>query len=256
MPTAEARCDRRTEHSPRALVEKLDFVTAAGNLQTLVTPIAVFQRRDGRLRWRRGTRKSRSTRSCAAPASSSTRAARSRTPPITAPEKAALDGLDPDGSFAAEVALRKTMRFFGSIPELLSSQAQDGALAQRTALESARRLVVPRARRAGAPRRRRVAHTRAAARRPSRPAGRAPSGCCRRPVRRDGGRRRGLSLEPRLAASDLALRLKSVGIEWVLADAAQAAKARELALPHTVELDEALSAASTTVPDLRPTTTR
>src|SRR5919106_2482147 len=49
MPTAKRVATWRTEHSPRALVEKLDFVTAAGNLTTVVTHIAVFQRRDGRL---------------------------------------------------------------------------------------------------------------------------------------------------------------------------------------------------------------
>ena len=38
MPTAKRVATWRTEHSPRALVEKLDFVTAAGNLATVVTP--------------------------------------------------------------------------------------------------------------------------------------------------------------------------------------------------------------------------
>ena len=142
---------------------------------------------------------------------------------------------------------------FASIPELLSSQAQDGALAQRTALESA----------AGAWSYRELDE------RVRRVAGELRTRGLQRGdrvgllVERHLGAVAGLfgvmaaggavcPLEPRLAASDLALRLKSVGIEWVLADAAQAAKARELALPHTVELDEALSAASTTVPDLQP----
>ena len=49
MPTAKRVATWRTEHSKRALVEKLDFVTAAGNLQTVVTPIAVLQKRNGRL---------------------------------------------------------------------------------------------------------------------------------------------------------------------------------------------------------------
>src|SRR4030095_622685 len=47
MPTAGRVVTWRTEHSPRALVAKLDLLTAAGNLETLVTPIAVFQRRNG-----------------------------------------------------------------------------------------------------------------------------------------------------------------------------------------------------------------
>jgi glutaconate CoA-transferase subunit B len=103
MPTAKRVATWRTEHSARALVEKLDFVTAAGNLQTVVTPIAVFQKREGRLAlesWnplvtldeivkRTGFRFDASG---ARP-----------TPPITAREAAALAGLDPRGEFAAEV---------------------------------------------------------------------------------------------------------------------------------------------------------
>ena len=44
MPTAKRVVTWRTEHSMRTLVEKLDFVTGSGNLTTLVTPLAVFQR--------------------------------------------------------------------------------------------------------------------------------------------------------------------------------------------------------------------
>ena len=44
MPTAKRVVTWRTEHSPRTLVDKLDFVTASGNMATLVTPLAVFQR--------------------------------------------------------------------------------------------------------------------------------------------------------------------------------------------------------------------
>jgi glutaconate CoA-transferase subunit B len=40
----------RTRHTPRALVETLDFVSAAGNVEQLVTPLCVFRMRDGRLR--------------------------------------------------------------------------------------------------------------------------------------------------------------------------------------------------------------
>jgi glutaconate CoA-transferase, subunit B len=103
MPTAKRVVTWRTEHSVRALVEKLDFVTAAGNLQTVVTPIAVFQKRDGRLALeshdprvaldeiirRTGFRfdASRAT----------------PTAPITEREQAALEGLDPRGEFAAAV---------------------------------------------------------------------------------------------------------------------------------------------------------
>lgn len=44
LPTAQRVVTWRTDHTPRALVEKLDFVTAAGNMTALVTPLAVFTR--------------------------------------------------------------------------------------------------------------------------------------------------------------------------------------------------------------------
>jgi glutaconate CoA-transferase subunit B len=103
MPTAKRVVTWRTEHSVRTLVEKLDFVTAAGNLQTVVTPIAVFQKRDGRLALeshdpqvaldeviRRTGFKFDASRA-------------KPTTPITARERAALESLDPRGEFAAVV---------------------------------------------------------------------------------------------------------------------------------------------------------
>ncbi len=48
LPTARRAVTWRTEHSKRTLVEKLDFVTAAGGMAGVVTPIAVFVKRDGR----------------------------------------------------------------------------------------------------------------------------------------------------------------------------------------------------------------
>ncbi len=44
LPTAKRVVTWRTDHSTRALVDKLDFVTAAGNMTALVTPLAVFTR--------------------------------------------------------------------------------------------------------------------------------------------------------------------------------------------------------------------
>jgi len=103
MPTARRVATWRTEHSTRTLVDKLDFVTAAGNLQTVVTPIAVFQKRNGRLAlesWnpevtlddiirRTGFRFDAEGAKPIAP--------------ITARERAALESLDPRGEFAAAV---------------------------------------------------------------------------------------------------------------------------------------------------------
>ena len=48
LPTAKRTILWRTQHSPRVLVEGLDFVTAAGNVDRLVTPLCVFRRDGGR----------------------------------------------------------------------------------------------------------------------------------------------------------------------------------------------------------------
>jgi glutaconate CoA-transferase subunit B len=47
MPTARRTILWRTRHDSRSFVERLDFVTAAGNVDRVVTPLCVFQRRDG-----------------------------------------------------------------------------------------------------------------------------------------------------------------------------------------------------------------
>lgn len=44
LPTAKRVVTWRTDHSSRALVEKLDFITASGNMTALITPLAVFER--------------------------------------------------------------------------------------------------------------------------------------------------------------------------------------------------------------------
>jgi glutaconate CoA-transferase subunit B len=49
LPTAKRTILWRTRHDPRTFVEKLAFVTAAGNVDRVVTPLCVFVRRDGRL---------------------------------------------------------------------------------------------------------------------------------------------------------------------------------------------------------------
>ncbi|HET7597499.1 MAG TPA: CoA-transferase [Burkholderiales bacterium] len=103
MPTARRVVTWRTEHSPRTLVEKLDFVTAAGNMDTVVTPLAVFRRHNGRLALE-------SWNSSASPAEIATRTgfafdASQSTPcaPMTAREQAALRELDPSGEFALQL---------------------------------------------------------------------------------------------------------------------------------------------------------
>lgn len=49
MPTAGRVILWRTKHDRRSFVERLDFVTAAGNVDRVVTPLCVFVRREGRL---------------------------------------------------------------------------------------------------------------------------------------------------------------------------------------------------------------
>jgi glutaconate CoA-transferase subunit B len=49
MPTARRVILWRTRHDPRTFVERLDFVTAAGNVDRVVTPLGVFMRRGGSL---------------------------------------------------------------------------------------------------------------------------------------------------------------------------------------------------------------
>jgi len=103
MPTAKRVVTWRTEHSPRTLVEELDFVTAAGNLQTVVTPIAVLQKREGRLALE--TRNPQVALDEIIRRTGFRFDARAAQPaaPITARERAALESLDPQGEFAATV---------------------------------------------------------------------------------------------------------------------------------------------------------
>ena len=49
MPAARRTILWRTKHDRRTFVERLDFITAAGNVDRVVTPLCMFQRRDGRL---------------------------------------------------------------------------------------------------------------------------------------------------------------------------------------------------------------
>jgi glutaconate CoA-transferase subunit B len=103
MPTAKRVATWRTEHSTRTLVEKLDFVTAAGNLQTVVTPIAVFQKRNGRLALESWNPQVTSDEVTKRTGFKFDAGGARPTAPITAREHDVLAGLDPRGEFAAEV---------------------------------------------------------------------------------------------------------------------------------------------------------
>src|ERR687898_731369 len=49
MPPARPAILWRTKHDPRTFVQRLDFVTAAGNVDRVVTPLGIFARHDRRL---------------------------------------------------------------------------------------------------------------------------------------------------------------------------------------------------------------
>jgi glutaconate CoA-transferase subunit B len=49
MPTAKRTLLWRTKHDRRTFVDQVDFATAEGNVDRVVTPLCVFVRRDGRL---------------------------------------------------------------------------------------------------------------------------------------------------------------------------------------------------------------
>jgi glutaconate CoA-transferase subunit B len=106
LPTAKRVVTWRTEHSPRSLVEKLDFVTAAGNLAALVTPIAVFQRRSGRLALESWHPDSNLDEVVKRTGFKFDATGARPTAPLSQRERAALEELDPDGAFAAEAVIK------------------------------------------------------------------------------------------------------------------------------------------------------
>jgi glutaconate CoA-transferase subunit B len=108
LPTARRAATWRTEHSKRTLVEKLDFVTAAGGMHGVVTPIAVFVKRDGRLvldSWHPES----SLEEVVARTGFKVEATGAAPTPLPTPGEAeALRALDPTGQFErdANIALR------------------------------------------------------------------------------------------------------------------------------------------------------
>jgi len=104
LPTAKRVVTWRTEHAKRALVDKLDFVTASGNMQALVTPIAVFHRSPGGRfalhSWNAQVTQDDVVRRTGFEFDAS---GAQPTAEMTAVERDVLAQLDPDGSFAAEV---------------------------------------------------------------------------------------------------------------------------------------------------------
>lgn len=106
LPTARRACTWRTEHSPRTFVQKLDFRTSWGGFHGVVTPIAIFIKRDGRLALQSWHPESSlaEVRERTGFAFDATGAA--PTPLPTEAERAALAALDPQGIFERDANVR------------------------------------------------------------------------------------------------------------------------------------------------------
>lgn len=106
LPTARRSCTWRTEHSRRTLVQKLDFRTSWGGFHGVVTPIATFVKRDGRLALQSWHPQSSldEVRERTGFAFDDTGAEPTVAP--TAREQQALRSLDADGQFERDAAVR------------------------------------------------------------------------------------------------------------------------------------------------------
>jgi glutaconate CoA-transferase subunit B len=105
MPTARRVILWRTKHDRRTFVERLDFVTAAGNVDRVVTPLGVFNRRDGWLEVESihsGVTPDAFRDATGFPVAVGP--VTPRTPPPTAAELAALRVIDPEGVVQSEFA--------------------------------------------------------------------------------------------------------------------------------------------------------
>lgn len=106
LPTARRACTWRTEHSRRTLVDKLDFMTSWGGMHGVVTPIAVFVLRDGRLALQSWHPESSLDEVRERTGFSFDATGAVPTPPPTERERAALAALDPAGQFERDAAIK------------------------------------------------------------------------------------------------------------------------------------------------------
>lgn len=105
LPTARRSCTWRTEHSRRTLVEKLDFRTSAGGFHGVVTPIAVFVKRDNRLALQSWHPESSLEEVRERTGFTFDAAGAGPAAPPTERERTALHSLDPDGQFERDAAV-------------------------------------------------------------------------------------------------------------------------------------------------------
>jgi len=105
LPTARRAVTWRTEHSKRTLVETLDFVTAAGGMHGVVTPLAVFVKREGRLVLQSWHPKRSLDEVVARTGFAVDARGAEPTPPPTPREIDALRSLDPQGQFERDARI-------------------------------------------------------------------------------------------------------------------------------------------------------
>jgi len=105
LPTARRAVTWRTEHSKRTMVEKLDFITAAGGMAGVVTPIAVFVKRDGKLALQSWHPKVTLEEVKARTGFAFDAEGATPTPMPTAREIAALQSLDSEGEFERDAKI-------------------------------------------------------------------------------------------------------------------------------------------------------
>ena len=106
LPTARRAVTWRTEHSPRSLVKKLDFVTASGGMHGLATPIAIFEKKIGRMALKHWHPESSLDEVIERTGFTFDATGATPTPPPTAQEREALAFLDRDGSFERDAKVR------------------------------------------------------------------------------------------------------------------------------------------------------
>ncbi|NYT59333.1 glutaconate CoA-transferase [Alcaligenaceae bacterium] len=108
LPTARRACTWRTEHSTRTFVDKLHFRTSCGGFHGVVTPIAVFIKKNDRLALQSWHPESSLEEVQARTGFQFDREGATPTALPTPEEIKALAELDPDGAFErdAAVALR------------------------------------------------------------------------------------------------------------------------------------------------------
>ena len=106
LPTARRACTWRTEHSRRTLVDKLDFMTSWGGMHGVVTPIAVFVKRDDRLHLQSWHPESNLQEVRERTGFEFDAVGAQPTAPPTSRERDALGALDPQGRFEQDAAIQ------------------------------------------------------------------------------------------------------------------------------------------------------